>query len=638
MCRSGKDQGYLMICPNCNAEITDDLLYCPKCGEEVQFVPYYEPEIEQSINDTLSDIQVDAEASYEEYRELDNNPDTNVSDIDAAAENESDINSLEETGFDMDGLEYFDLDSPEDMPVGYDDEYDDAEGEEEYIATEGSEEYEGMYEAAEEYDDADTYDEEYEAVDEEYEAADEFDEEYELDYFDDFDEEDPHIMYHFLKFMKESRLRWVVIALLLVLIASVVTGIVRFSKYMYQNSSSSYQAQLAASFAAEGNYADAIAHMERSVMLSSEDTSLKYQLAEYYFKNNEDEKGILMLWEIIYAKDVNYQAAYRKMIDYYASKQDYAMIEEILSNCEDMIVVNQFQNYLANEPEFSTPEGTYDEIVYLKLSSNSEGTIYYTVDGTMPTYDSPVYTEPLILDLGIYKINAIFVNSYGIESDVASKTYTIDIRVPNPPNVLLESGNFQSPELIKVDVQLYCTVYYTTDGTMPTKESTEYTGPIPMPLGTSHFTFIAYSQEGIPGEVTEMDYNLSLQGTAQVQDITANLMQYNVNLGKASDLTGSVAGNSMKYSYVVSSAIALENKIYYIFMENMISSSPNTEQGTMPQSMRTGTFYLADINDGSLYKGIRSEEGEYSLGELIPPEAYAPPPPPVVDVSENMIP
>lgn len=611
-----------MICPNCNAEIADDLLYCPKCGEEVQFVPYYEPEIEQSINDTLSDIQVDAEASYEEYRELDNVPDTNESDINALVENELVKNELDGTGFDVDGLEYFDLDSPEDMTAEYD-------------AANETDEYDGEYGASEEYDEVDAYD----AADEGYEAADEFDEEYELDYFDDFDEEDPHIMYHFLKFMKESRLRWVVIALFLVLIASVVTGIVRFSKYMYHNNSASYQAELAASFAAEGNYADAIAHMERSVMLSSEDTSLKYQLAEYYFKNNEDEKGILMLWEIIYAKDVNYQAAYQKMIDYYASKQDYAMIEEILSNCEDMIVVNQFQNYLANEPEFSSPEGTYDEIVYLKLSSNSEGTIYYTLDGTMPTYESLVYSEPLILDLGIYKINAIFVNSYGIESDVASKTYTIDIRVPNPPNVLLEGGNYQTPELIKVDVQLYCTVYYTTDGTIPTNESTEYTGPVPMPLGTSHFSFIAYSQEGIPGEVTEVDYNLSLQGTAQVQDITANLMQYNVNLGKAIDLSGSVAGNTMKYSYVVSSAIALENKIYYIFVENMISSSPNMEQGTMPQSMRTGTFYLADINDGSLYKGIRSEDGVYSIGELIPPEAYAPPPP-VVDevVSENMIP
>lgn len=636
-----------MICPNCNAEIADDLLYCPKCGEEVQFVPYYEPEIEQSINDTLSDIQVDAEASYEEYRELDNEP----------ATNESAINALGGNGLDVDGLEYVDLDAPEDMPA----EYDEQTGYNENKGYDNTDAYDKEYEAAdEEYEatdeDYEATDAEYEYVDEEYEAADveyeaadveyayedyettdEFDEEYELDYFDDFDEEDPHIMYHFLKFMKESRLRWVVIALFLVLTASVVMGIFRFSKYMYQNNSSSYQAQLAASFAAEGNYVDAIAHMERSVMLSSEDTTLKYQLAEYYFKNSEDEKGILMLWEIIYAKDVNYQAAYRKMIDYYASKQDYAMIKEILSNCEDMIVVNQFQNYLANEPEFSSPEGTYDEIVYLKLSSNSEGTIYYTIDGTMPTYESPVYKEPLILDRGIYKINAMFVNSYGIASDVASKTYTIDIRVPNPPNVLLEGGNYQSPELIKVDVQLYCTVYYTTDGTMPTNESTEYTGPVPMPLGTSHFSFIAYSQEGIPGEVTEVDYNLSLQGTAQVQDITTNLMQYNVNLGKATDLTGSVAGNTMKYSYVVSSAITLENKIYYIFMENMISSSPNMEQGTMPQSMRTGTFYLADINDGSLYKGIRSEDGEYSLGEFIPPERYTPPVEDVV-VSENMIP
>ncbi|MDE6712312.1 MAG: chitobiase/beta-hexosaminidase C-terminal domain-containing protein [Lachnospiraceae bacterium] len=603
-----------MICPNCNAEIADDLLYCPKCGEEVQYVPYYEPEIEQSISDTLSDIQLDAEASYEDSRALDTEEELEFVDLDAPAGNEMPFDYGEDA-------EYYDRD-----PAEYSEEIEyQAEGYDE------SEEYQSAeYDETEEY--AGEYGNEY---DDEYEVVEEFDEEYELDYLDDFDEEDPHIMYHFLKFMKESRLRWIVIAFFLVVVVSVVVGIVRVSQYMYQNNSSSYQAELAASFAAEGNYTDAIAHMERSVMLSSEDTSLKYQLAEYYFKNAEEEKGVLMLWEIIYAKDVNYQAAYRRMIDYYASRQDYAMIEEILSNCEDMIIVNQFQNYMANEPQFSSQGGTYDEIVYLKLSSNSEGTIYYTMDGTMPTYESPVYKEPLILERGIYKINAIFVNSYGIESDVVSMTYTIDIRVPNPPNVILEGGNYTIPELITVDVQTYCTVYYTTDGTIPTNTSTEYTGPVPMPLGTSHFTFIAYSQEGIPGEVTEVDYNLSLQGSAQVQDITANLMQYNVNLGKASDLTGYVAGNTMRYSYIVSSAICLEDKIYYIFVENMVSNSPNMEQGTTEQSMRTGTFYLADINDGSLYKGERSEEGVYSRGDLIPPEAYAPP---VVVVSENIIP
>lgn len=602
-----------MICPNCNAEIADDLLYCPKCGEEVQYVPYYEPEIEQSISDTLSDIQLDAEASYEESRALDPE-ELEFVDLDAPAENKLQSDYGEDAEYyDRDSEEY--SEETEYQPEGYDD----------------SEEYQSAG-----YDESEEYDGEYgNGYDAEYDVVEEFDEEYELDYLDDFDEEDPHIMYHFLKFMKESKLRWIVIALFLVIAVSVVTGIVRVSQYMYQNNSSSYQAELAASFAAEGNYADAITHMERSVMLSSENTSLKYQLAEYYFQNAEEEKGVLMLWEIIYAKDVNYQAAYRRIIDYYASKQDYAMIEEILSNCEDMIIVNQFQNYMANEPQFSSQGGTYDEIVYLKLSSNSEGTIYYTMDGTMPTYESPVYKEPLVLDLGIYKINAIFVNSYGIESDVVSMTYTIDIRVPNPPNVILEGGNYTIPELIEVDVQTYCTVYYTTDGTIPTNTSTEYTGPVPMPLGTSHFTFIAYSQEGIPGEVTEVDYNLSLQGSAQVQDITAHLMQYNVNLGKASDLTGYVVGNTMRYSYIVSSAICLEDKIYYIFVENMISSSPNMEQGTTEQSMRTGTFYLADINDGSLYKGERSEEGVYSRGDLIPPEAYAPP---VEVVSENIIP
>lgn len=553
-----------MVCPNCNTEIDEDLLYCPVCGQEIQVVPYYEPEIEQSISDTLSDIQLEAEKqlgtdSWADSEEYD----------------------------DRAPIDYIDLDN---------DEYDDALPEDEYNDQP-------------EYDEQDTYDEE-------------FDEEYDLDYLDDFDEDEPHIMYHFLKFMKESRLRWLVIFLFLAIISAVIFGVVRLSNYMYQNNSASYQSQLAVAAAAEGDYTAAITHMERSVMLSPEDTSLKYQLAEYYFQNQETEKGILMLWEIIYAKDANYQAAYQKMINYYASVQDYGMIEEILSNCDDMIVVNQFQNYLANEPEFSTPEGTYEEIVYLKLSSNSEGTIYYTMDGTMPTYDSPVYTEPILLELGIYKINAIFVNSYGIESEVASKTYTIDIRVPNPPNVMLESGDYTIPELIEVDVQPFCKVYYTTDYTMPTDDSTEYTGPIPMPLGNSHFMFIAYSQEGIPGEITEMDYNLSLDGTAQVQDIIANMMQYNVNLGKAVDLEGNVTGNQMRYSYVVSSAIYLEDHIYYILVENMISSTnPETP------SMKTGAFYLADIYNGSLYKGVRDEEGVYSRGELIPPEYYAPPVP-----------
>ena len=43
-----------MKCPDCGTEIADDHLYCDKCGMEIQMVPDFEPEIENSITETLS--------------------------------------------------------------------------------------------------------------------------------------------------------------------------------------------------------------------------------------------------------------------------------------------------------------------------------------------------------------------------------------------------------------------------------------------------------------------------------------------------------------------------------------------------------------------------------------------------------
>jgi len=45
-----------MICPNCNLELPEGHLYCEKCGTEIQMVPVFEPEVEESISKTLSDI------------------------------------------------------------------------------------------------------------------------------------------------------------------------------------------------------------------------------------------------------------------------------------------------------------------------------------------------------------------------------------------------------------------------------------------------------------------------------------------------------------------------------------------------------------------------------------------------------
>ena len=45
-----------MQCPKCGAQMPDDKLYCEKCGEEINIVPDFEPEIENKIEETLSNV------------------------------------------------------------------------------------------------------------------------------------------------------------------------------------------------------------------------------------------------------------------------------------------------------------------------------------------------------------------------------------------------------------------------------------------------------------------------------------------------------------------------------------------------------------------------------------------------------
>ena len=45
-----------MKCPNCGEEMKEGHLICEACGNEIQIVPDFEPEIENSITETLSTL------------------------------------------------------------------------------------------------------------------------------------------------------------------------------------------------------------------------------------------------------------------------------------------------------------------------------------------------------------------------------------------------------------------------------------------------------------------------------------------------------------------------------------------------------------------------------------------------------
>ena len=48
-----------MKCPQCGHEISDGYLLCENCGHEIQMVPDFEPEVEQSIEESLSNVVED---------------------------------------------------------------------------------------------------------------------------------------------------------------------------------------------------------------------------------------------------------------------------------------------------------------------------------------------------------------------------------------------------------------------------------------------------------------------------------------------------------------------------------------------------------------------------------------------------
>lgn len=59
-----------MKCPHCGNELKEGHLICESCGEEIRIVPDFEPEIENSITETLSTL-----ASMQEGKDTEEMPD-----------------------------------------------------------------------------------------------------------------------------------------------------------------------------------------------------------------------------------------------------------------------------------------------------------------------------------------------------------------------------------------------------------------------------------------------------------------------------------------------------------------------------------------------------------------------------------
>jgi hypothetical protein len=137
-----------------------------------------------------------------------------------------------------------------------------------------------------------------------------------------------------------------------------------------------------------------------------------------------------------------------------------------------------YPNWVAATPSFSVAPATYTSAQTVTISDATAGaTIYYTTDGSVPTANSNIYTDPITVS-STETLQAIATASGYSTSDVATAAYTITLPTATP-TFSLEAGPYTSAQTVTIsDATAGATIYYTTNGTTPTTSSSVYSGPI----------------------------------------------------------------------------------------------------------------------------------------------------------------
>lgn len=405
-------------------------------------------------------------------------------------------------------------------------------------------------------------------------------------------------------------MRKIWILTVLVLLFAAAAG--AYGIYAYHTQTVEYKIDQARACAEKEDYTAAIAYLEEAYQKDAALAEILFMEADYYYLQQDNENAARVLLQIIGAGSYTpeeVEEAYDKLVAVYAAQENYAQINELLLSCPDTKITSRFQSYMAMPPEFNYAEGSYEEVVPLKLSSNTAGTIYYTLDGTEPDEQSQIYTSPIFLETGKYQISAFFVNDYGIASDIVTRQYSINLLVPNAPEVALYSGEYTEPTMIEVQPTENCKLYYTTDETEPTSDSVPYTGPIPMPMGKTVFKFVNISEEGVSSDVTMRTYTLTLENAIPTSQAVSSLITHLVETGYLLDIAGHTKDQPGTLSYQFSSVIRVQGEMDYFTIYEYYDDGTGVKN-------RTDKVFLVDVHSGAVARLGYDENGEYTANPI----------------------
>lgn len=241
------------------------------------------------------------------------------------------------------------------------------------------------------------------------------------------------------------------------------------------------------------DYEGAISYYEKALSIDESDIDIHFILAELYQEEGYTEAAILHYKQIIQS-DVDNVQAIQSLIDIYEENHQIDEIMKLRTLVGSSSQEKLFSSYVVAAPEFEPKEDLYDRFFELTIISLDQSTIYYSLDGSDPIKNGVLYEHPIPLnEEKIYQIQAVCLNSKGIYSEIAKKTYEIRIEPPKMPEVTPDGGSFVNETMVLVRVPKDCVAYYTWDGRNPDKNSKKYERYILIPEGNNILSVVIYN-------------------------------------------------------------------------------------------------------------------------------------------------
>lgn len=396
------------------------------------------------------------------------------------------------------------------------------------------------------------------------------------------------------------------IALIAILVIGGIAGL-----SLYRNRNSLQYMNLAEAAKKSGDYQKAILYLKDAHEDNPTNSDVIFRLSDYYLESGQVTEAVDTLMIITDSGDFSEEkvlTAYEGIVSIYKQTGEYDKLAQLLDGSDSETVQGLKAKYLPNMPSVTPSSGTYDVVnVNMQMMDGSSNKIYYTVNDGAPDGSSILYEDEIVLDSeGTYNIKAVAVNEYGFTSVVAETVYVIEKGAPAAPEVMEPSGDYNQNTMIVVVAEAGCSIFYTTDGSEPTQEDTQYISPLTMPVGTSHYRFIAYDNDGNCSEIVDRDYHLVYSRLVSAEQAVNNLVSTLVRLDILLDTGGKVRGIDGHNEYIYNSIIEIEGAgEYYVVVENHVSYDGTTAP--------TGLMYAVNTHDGSVNRLGYDSSGKYTL-------------------------